>query len=57
MMMNMMGFDVTLGIDWLYHQYVTIDCRWKKLHIEVPKDKRIEFKVRNPDDMGRMLVS
>lgn len=55
-MMDTVRFDIIFDMDCLYYHYVTIDCRGKKLYIEVPSDK-ITFKVRMPDGTGKMLVS
>ncbi|CAN6452104.1 unnamed protein product [Victoria cruziana] len=55
--MDLVGFDVILGMDWLYHHYATIDCRCKKLRIELPSNKKIEYKVRKPNETGKILVS
>ncbi|CAN6477769.1 unnamed protein product [Victoria cruziana] len=57
MIMDLVGFDVILGMDWLYHHYATVDCRCKKLHIELPSNKKIEYKVRKPNETGKILVS
>ncbi|CAN6486610.1 unnamed protein product [Victoria cruziana] len=54
---DLVGFDVILGMNWLYHHYATIDCRGKKLRIEFPSNKKIEYKVRKPNETGKILVS
>ncbi|XP_049932536.1 uncharacterized protein LOC126409875 [Nymphaea colorata] len=49
--------DVIEGMDWLYHHYATIDCRKKKLKIQLENGQRIEFRVKTPQDQRKLVVS
>ena len=36
-------FDVTLGIDWLLHHQVVVDCRMKQVNFRTPSGEEVTF--------------
>ena len=36
-------FDVILGIDWLFHHQVVVDCRMKRVTLRTPSDEEVTF--------------
>ena len=40
--LDMVDFDVTLGMDWIYASYATIDCRTRVVIFQFPNDPELE---------------
>ena len=40
-LLDVIGFDVILGMDWLVQYYATVDCRAKEVIFRIPDE--IEF--------------
>ena len=37
-LLDVIGFDVILGMDWLAQYYATVDCRAKKVIFRIPDE-------------------
>ena len=41
--MDVMDFDVILGMDWLSQHYATVDCQRKELIFRIPNGEEFKF--------------
>ena len=42
-LLDVIDFDVILGIDWLSQHYATVDCRRKVVIFRIPNDEKFKF--------------
>ena len=43
-LLDVIGFDVILGIDWLAQYYATMDCRAKEVIFRIPDENEFRFR-------------
>ncbi|WP_368859995.1 hypothetical protein, partial [Microbacterium sp. C7(2022)] len=41
--LDMVGFDIILGMDWLHAYHATIDCRTRKVRFQFPNEPILEW--------------
>ena len=42
-LLDVMDFDVILGMDWLSQHFATVDCRRKEVIFRIPNDEKFKF--------------
>ena len=42
-LLDVIDFDVILGMDWLARHYATLDCREKVVIFRIPNDEEFKF--------------
>ena len=42
-LLDVMDFDVILGMDWLSQHFATVDCRRKEVIFRIPNDEEFKF--------------
>ena len=53
--LEMVDFDVILGIDWLHSDYASIDCRLRIVHFQFANKPILEWKGSRLSPMGRFI--
>ncbi|KAH0728122.1 hypothetical protein KY284_003987 [Solanum tuberosum] len=53
--LNMVDFDVVLGMDWLHAYYASIDCRTRKVKFQFPSEPILEWESQNVVVKGRFI--
>jgi len=53
--LEMVDFDVIMGMDWLASCYATVDCRTKTLHFHFPKEAVFEWKGNIGTPRGKFI--
>ena len=53
--LEMVDFDVIMGMDWLASCYATVDCRTKMLHFHFPKEVILEWKGNIGTPRGKFI--
>ncbi|KAH0641960.1 hypothetical protein KY290_033563 [Solanum tuberosum] len=53
--LEMVNFDVIMGMDWLASCYATVDCRTKMLHFHFPKEVVLEWKGNIGTPRGKFI--
>ena len=53
--LEMVDFDVIMGMDWLASCYATVDCRTKMLHFHFPKEVVLEWKGNIGTPKGKFI--
>ncbi|XP_069147059.1 uncharacterized protein [Solanum lycopersicum] len=53
--LEVVDFDVFLGMDWLYYSYASIDCRTRIFHFQFPEEPILECKGSSLMPMGRFI--
>ena len=43
-LLDVIGFDVILGMDWLAQYYATVDCRTKEVIFRIPDENEFRFR-------------
>jgi len=56
-LLEIQGYDIILGIDWLTKHKETIDCEQKILTIVTPKEERLVHKRNNPRPVIPMILA
>ncbi|KAH0754464.1 hypothetical protein KY290_024734 [Solanum tuberosum] len=54
--LNMVDFDVVLGMDWLHAYYASIDCRTRRVKFQFPSEPILEWESQNVVVNGRVTV-
>ena len=55
-LLDVISFDVILGMDWLAQYYATMDCRAKKVIFRIPIENEFQFK-SDKSSMPQNLIS
>ncbi|KAH0706063.1 hypothetical protein KY285_010594 [Solanum tuberosum] len=55
--LEIVDFDVIMGMDWLASCYATVDCRTKTLHFHFPKEAVLEWKGNIGTSRGKFISS
>ena len=53
--LEMVDFDVILGMDWLHSCYASVDCRTRIVHFQFPNEPILEWKGSSLALMGRFI--
>ncbi|KAH0710891.1 hypothetical protein KY284_012318 [Solanum tuberosum] len=53
--LNMVDFDVILGMDWLHTYYASIDCRTRKVKFRFPNEPVLEWESRDVVVKGKFI--
>ncbi|KAH0669578.1 hypothetical protein KY285_023739 [Solanum tuberosum] len=53
--LNMVDFDVILGMDWLHAYYASIDCRTRKVKFRFPNEPVLEWESRDVVVKGKFI--
>ncbi|KAH0672236.1 hypothetical protein KY284_023323 [Solanum tuberosum] len=53
--LEMVDFDVIIGMDWLHSYYASIDCRTRIVHFLFPDEPILEWKGSSLAPMGRFI--
>ncbi|KAH0669077.1 hypothetical protein KY289_023570 [Solanum tuberosum] len=53
--LNMVDFDVVLGMDWLHAYYASIDCRTRRVKFQFPSEPILEWESQNVVVKGRFI--
>ncbi|KAH0700890.1 hypothetical protein KY284_015105 [Solanum tuberosum] len=53
--LEIVDFDVIMGMDWLAFCYATVDCRTKMLHFHFPKEAVLEWKGNIGTPRGKFI--
>ncbi|TMX05241.1 hypothetical protein EJD97_000237 [Solanum chilense] len=53
--LDMLDFDIILGIDWLHDNFATIGCRIRVVSFNFPNEPVVEWKGRNLIPRGRII--
>ncbi|KAH0649063.1 hypothetical protein KY285_034311 [Solanum tuberosum] len=53
--LNMVDFDVILGMDWLHAYYSSIDCRTRKVKFRFPNEPVLEWESRDVVVKGKFI--
>ena len=55
--LNMLDFDVILGMDWLHACFASIDCRTRLVKFNFPNESVVEWKGGNSIPKGHIISS
>jgi len=55
--LEMVDFDVIMGMDWLASCYATVDCRTKMVYFHFPKEVALEWKGNIGTSRGKFISS
>ena len=55
-LLDVMDFDVILGMDWLSQHFATVDCRRKEVIFRIPNDEEFKF-VGDKNSAPQNLIS
>ena len=53
--LEMVDFDVILGMDWLHSYYASVDCRTRIVRFQFPDEPILEWKGSSLAPMGRFI--
>ena len=53
--LDMVDFDVILGMDWLHACYASIDCRTRVVKFQIPNEPVIEWSSSSTVPKGRFI--
>ena len=53
--LDMVDFDVILGMDWLHAFYASVDCRTRVVKFQFPNDLVLEWKSSSVEPKGHFI--
>ena len=54
--LDMVNFDVILGMDWLHASFASIDCRIRVVKFNFPNEPVLEWKGGNSNSRGQIIL-
>ncbi|XP_073127108.1 uncharacterized protein [Henckelia pumila] len=55
--LNMVDFDVIIGMDWLSRHEATIDCKWRTIYLKIKNDEPFLFHASSMKNSSLIILS